>query len=425
MKVLLVGSGGREAALAWKIARSPELSGLTVTGANPGWPGVARVRPTSGPDAIVALAKEEGVDLVVVGPEAPLEQGLADALADAGIPCFGPIREAARLETSKAFAKAIMAEAGVPTAGFLAVDRNDPASVEAARARCDQGDVVVKVDGLAAGKGVFVCRDPSEARAALDEVWSGRFGDAADHLVLEDLMEGPEISVFGLSDGSRVVGLPSSQDHKTLLDGGLGPNTGGMGAYAPCPLADAEEVERILDTVHRPVVAAMAARGTPFRGVLFAGLMITKDGPRVLEFNVRFGDPETQPLMALWADDVLPWLHGAAAGHLPHGAPRFSDGAACCVVLASAGYPRTSQKGVVIPEGPVRDGVVVFHAGTRRGDDGLLRTNGGRVLGITGNGPDLDTARAHAYAALEDWVFDGAQYRSDIGSGGTNETPAG
>ena len=308
-----------------------------------------------------------------------------------------------------------MAEAGVPTAGHLEVDKDDPQSVERAMARIAQGDVVVKVDGLAAGKGVFVCHTEAEAREALDEVWSGRFGDAARHVVLEDRMEGPEVSVFGITDGGRVVGLPASQDHKALLDGNQGPNTGGMGAYAPCPLLDDAAVEEIIETVHRPVVRVMAERGTPFRGVLFAGLMLTKDGPRVLEFNARFGDPETQPLMCLWEDDILPWLAGAARGDLPHGAPRFRDGAACCVVLASRGYPVTSEKDVIIPEPPRAEDVVVFHAGTRRGDDGLLRTSGGRVLGITGLGDSVQDARAKAYEALDGWAFDGAQWRTDIG----------
>ena len=414
MKVLLVGHGGREAALAWRIARSPQLSGLVVTGTNPGWPGVARVRLASGVDDVVALALEEAVDLVVVGPEAPLEAGLADALAEAGVACFGPTAAAAQLECSKAFAKQVMAEAGVPTAGYVQVDRGDPASVEAAQRRLEQGDVVVKVDGLAAGKGVIVCRTAAEAHAALAEVWSGRFGAAADRVVLEDRMEGPEVSVFGISDGARVVALPSTQDHKALLDGGAGPNTGGMGAYAPCPLMDEAEVEKILDLVHRPVVAAMAARGTPFVGVLFVGIMLTGDGPRVLEFNARFGDPETQPLMCLWQDDILPWLAGAARGRLPHGKPRFRSGTACCVVLASRGYPVSSEKGTFIPEPPPVDGVQVFHAGTRRGDDGLLRTNGGRVLGVTGIGDDAAAARDKAYGALPGWTFDGAQFRTDI-----------
>ena len=415
MKVVLVGSGGREAALAWKLAESPSLSGLVVTGHNPGWPQGVAVRTASTPPEIVAVAQDVGADLVVVGPEAPLADGLADALNAVGIPCFGPARAAARLETSKSFCKEIMAAAGVPTARHIVVHRDDPADVERAERRCAEGLVVIKADGLAAGKGVIVCRTPEEAREGLDQIWSGRFGDAAQRVVLEDLLEGPEVSVFGLCDGERVVGLPSSQDHKRIGDGDTGPNTGGMGAYAPCPLLDAEATARIIEQVHVPVAAELARRGMPFRGVLFAGLMLTADGPMVLEFNVRFGDPECQPLMCLWDDDLLVWLAGVAQGALPEGQPAFREGSACCVVLASAGYPRTSTKGTPIPEPPAVDGVEVFHAGTRRDDDGVLRTNGGRVLGVTGVGGDLSEARDRAYAALEGWRFEGCQLRTDIG----------
>lgn len=414
MKVVLIGGGGREHALAWKIAASPLLSTLYTTHANPGFPVSAVPLPAGDVDATVAAARAVAADLVVVGPEAPLGEGLADKLRAAGIPTFGPSAAAARLETSKAFAKEIMAAAGVPTAGYLRADRDDPASARAARERCARGGVAVKVDGLAAGKGVFVCPTPEEALAALDEAWSGRFGDAARSLVIEDLMTGPEVSVFGICDGERVVGLPSAQDHKRIFDGDKGPNTGGMGAYVPCPLLDSTGVEAVLEAVHRPVVAEMARRGMPFRGVLFAGLMMTPDGPRVLEFNVRFGDPECQPLMALWDGDVLPWLYGAASGELPDGEPAFSADAACCVVLASAGYPESSTKGVAIPEAPAVHGVRVFHAGTRRDEDGVLRTNGGRVLGVTARAATIAQARHLAYAGVEGWCFEGAQYRKDI-----------
>ncbi|TNE89117.1 MAG: phosphoribosylamine--glycine ligase [Deltaproteobacteria bacterium] len=414
MNVLLVGGGGREHALAWRIAQSPTLSALYVTHVNPGFPASATLAAASTVDETVAVAKANHVDLVVVGPEAPLADGLADALIAAGIPTFGPQAAAARLETSKAFAKEIMDAAGVPTAGFLRVDRDDPADVQAAKARCAEGRVAVKVDGLAAGKGVFVCVTADEALAALDEAWSGRFGEAARFLVLEDLMSGPEVSVFGLSDGESVVGLPSAQDHKRIFDGDQGPNTGGMGAYVPCPLLDRDQVEEILERVHRPVVAEMARRGMPFRGVLFAGIMMTPEGARVLEFNVRFGDPETQPLMSLWDEDVLPWLYGAASGELPDGQPAFADEVALCVVLASAGYPETSTKGVAIPEGEVPDGVTVFHAGTRRDEAGVLRTNGGRVLGVTARASSVAEARDKAYAGVEAWSFEGSQHRTDI-----------
>ena len=416
MRVVLVGHGGRENALAWRIAQSPTLTSLTVTGANPGWPSSAELIPASGNQAIGDLARRLGADLVVVGPEAPLAEGLADHLKGLGIPCFGPVSGAARLEASKAFAKDVMHAAGVPTAGAVVANKADPASLEAARRRCDRGDVVVKADGLAAGKGVIVCGTPDEAHAALDEMLGARFGAAADRIVLEDRLTGPEVSVFALCDGERAVALPSSQDHKTLLDGGMGPNTGGMGAYAPCPLVPRTMAEELVASVPQPVIDELARRGHPFRGVLFGGLMMTPDGPMVLEFNVRFGDPECQPLMCLWDEDVLPWLHGAASGRLPEGRPRFRDGAACCVVLASAGYPLSSDKGQPIPEPGPTDGVVTFHAGTRRDEDGVLRTNGGRCLGITGVGDDIREARDRAYAALPGWIFPGAQHRTDIGS---------
>ncbi len=414
MRVVLVGSGGREAALAWRMTRSEKLSALTVTGDNPGWPEGVMIAPAATPEEIVAVATEARADLVVVGPEAPLAAGAADALIAAGIPCFGPQREAARLESSKAFAKEIMVATGVRTAGALVVDRADPASVLAAQERCSRGQVVVKADGLAAGKGVFVCRTAAEASEALEAVWSGRFGDASDRVVLEDLLEGPEVSLFALCDGERIAVLPSAQDHKQLLDGGLGPNTGGMGAYVPCPLLDREAGIALGQEVHLPVIRELARRGHPFRGILYAGLMLTEDGPKVLEFNVRFGDPECQPLMVLWGDDLLDWLHGAAIGQLPEGQPRFTDASACCVVLASAGYPASSDKGQPIPEPSTADGVVVFHSGTRRGDDGVLRTNGGRVLGVTASGSDIAAARTLAYEALSGWTFPGAQIRTDI-----------
>jgi len=414
MRVVLVGKGGREAALAWRIVKSRKLTSLVVTGDNPGWPEGVLVREGSTPDEIVAIATEFGADLVVVGPEAPLAAGAADALIAAGIPCFGPQREAARLESSKAFAKEIMEATGVVTAAALVVDRADPDSVIAARERCARGRVVVKADGLAAGKGVFVCNTAAEAEAALEAVWSGRFGDASERLVLEDLLEGPEVSLFAICDGERIAVLPSAQDHKQLLDGGLGPNTGGMGAYVPCPLIDREAGTALGQRVHLPVIRELARRGHPFRGLLYAGLMITEDGPKVLEYNVRFGDPECQPLMVLWGDDLLDWLYGAAVGQLPEGEPVFEDGSACCVVLASAGYPASSDKGQPMPEPDEPPGVVVFHSGTRRDERGVLRTNGGRVLGITASATTISEARSMAYSALPGREFPGAQHRTDI-----------
>ncbi|MEQ1503892.1 MAG: phosphoribosylamine--glycine ligase [Myxococcota bacterium] len=404
MRVVLVGSGGRENALGWLVARHGHA--LIVTADNPGWPSGTVVRAAPGVGDVVELCRAVRPDLVIVGPEAPLAEGLADALAAAGIPCFGPTREAARLETSKAFAKEVMAAAEVPTARSIVAAPTDPAAIE----RCDQGMVVVKADGLAGGKGVYVCKSANDARNALLEV--AKFGEAAATVVLEDLLVGPEVSVFGLSDGERVVPLITAQDHKQLHDGGRGPNTGGMGAYAPCPLANPAAICRL---VHEPVIRELARRGTPFRGVLFAGIMVTQAGPMVLEFNVRFGDPELQAIAALWEDDPVPWLLGAATGQLPSGTPRFASGSACCVVLASRGYPASAEVGTPIPEAPESDGVLVFHAGTTRGQDGVLRTNGGRVLGITGIAGDLSSARARAYGAVDGWRFAGAQLRTDIG----------
>ena len=413
MRVVLVGSGGREAALAWRIMQSPSLRRLVVTGDNPGWPSGAVLRAASGTAALVELARDEGADLVVCGPEQPLAEGLADALAEVGIPCFGPRLAAARLESSKAFAKEVMVAAGVPTAGSMVVDLDRPEDRVAAEARARRGDVVVKADGLAAGKGVVVCVGAEEALAALDEVRA--LGEAGRIVLLEDRLVGPEVSLFALCDGERAVALPSAQDHKQLLDGGRGPNTGGMGAVVPCPLVDAAAGEALVASVHQPVLDELRRRGIPFRGLLYAGLMMTPDGPRVLEFNVRFGDPECQPMMALWDDDILPWLLGAARGELPAGAPRFAEGAACCVVLASAGYPASKTVGVAIPDPGGVDGVLVFHAATRRTAEGLS-THGGRVLGLCGVGPDHGQARARAYGAVKGWSFEGVQLRTDIGA---------
>ncbi|MBA2321291.1 MAG: phosphoribosylamine--glycine ligase [Deltaproteobacteria bacterium] len=406
MTIVLVGNGGREHALAWRLVRSPSCDRLVVTSPHPAWP----TRAEHVPGDPVAVAHAAGAGLVVVGPEGPLADGLADRLAFAGIPCFGPTAAAARLESSKAFTKEILAAAGVATAAALVVDRND---LEKARARCARGNVVLKADGLAAGKGVVVCRTPEEALAALDEMH--RFGAAADRLVLEDRLTGPEVSVFALCDGTRAVALPSAQDHKRLRDGDEGPNTGGMGAYAPCPLLPDEALEGVLDAVHRPVLAEMAKRCTPFRGVLYAGLMLTPDGIRVIEFNVRFGDPECQALMLLWQDDPVPWMLGAANGALPSGRPKFRGGSAVCVVLAAEGYPDAPTTGAEIPEGgPVEDGML-FVAGAKR-ERGRLVVSGGRVLGPTAWGPDIATARKRAYDAVDRWMFPGAQVRSDIAS---------
>jgi phosphoribosylamine--glycine ligase len=407
MRVIVVGGGGREAALAWRLARSPSVTELVVSHEGPGWPEGAVVQT----DWEQRLQRD-GADLVVVGPEQPLTEGLADRLQAAGVPCFGPSAAAARLEGSKAFAKEVMAAAGVPTAEALVADLDDPEQRAEAERRAARGRVVVKADALAAGKGVVVCPDGEQALAALDEV--RRYGSS---VVLEDLLVGPEVSLFALCDGQRVVALPSAQDHKQLLDGGQGPNTGGMGAIAPCPLLDRDAGEALAAEVHLPVIRELARRGTPFRGLLYAGLMMTPDGPKVLEFNVRFGDPECQPLMMLWRDDPVPWLLGAATGRLPEGRPDFGDQHAVSIVLASAGYPASKQVGVAIPE-PSLDEVTVFLAGARRDDQGVLRTAGGRVLAVTAVSDDAEQARRRAYASVSAVAFPGAQWRTDIGAVG-------
>jgi phosphoribosylamine--glycine ligase len=397
VKVLLVGSGGREHALAWKLAQAPSLGELH---AAPGNPGIARhghchpVRAEDG-EALLDLARTLDVDLVIVGPEAPLVAGVADELRYRGVAVFGPGRAAARIEGSKTFAKDVMRAAGVPTAAVLAV----------ARPPC-----VVKADGLAAGKGVFVCRTAAELDAGLAA--AAAFDGS---LVIEELLEGPEVSLLALCDGSRAVALAPAQDFKRAYDGDEGPNTGGMGSYAPVPGLAADGVERLLDEVHRPVLAELAARGTPFVGLLFAGLMLTPDGPKVLEFNCRFGDPEAQSVVPLVDGDLLEACAAAAAGDLGGVELGQAAGAAVTVVVAAGGYPASDDRGAAIEgiEAAEAAGALVFHAGTAL-HDGRVRTNGGRVLNVTTVGPTLAEARARAYAALERISFPGARWRRDI-----------
>jgi len=399
VRVLLVGSGGREHALAWKLSQSPSLTELH---AAPGSPGIATlgechpIRADDG-EGILTLAHALGIGLVVVGPEAPLVAGVADMLRHAGITVFGPSAAAAAIEGSKSFAKDVMTAAGVPTAATLAI----------ARPPC-----VVKADGLAAGKGVHVCRTPEEVDAALRALSA-----LGGRVVVEELLEGPEISLFALSDGHDLVPLLPAQDFKRAFDSDAGPNTGGMGSYAPVPGVGAGDVEELVATVHRPVVAELNARGAPFVGLLYAGLMLTADGPRVLEFNCRFGDPETQSLLPLLEGDLLPLLAGAATGDLD-GPIAFARRAAVTVVVAASGYPERGDTGSPIGgiDGARARGALVFHAGTAL-LDGQLVTSGGRILGVTGTGSDLAAARELAYAAVEEIALDGARYRRDIARG--------
>ncbi len=392
-----MGSGGREHALAWKLAQASDLAQLHAAPGNPGIAALGDCHPVRADDAesLLGLARNLHVDLVVIGPEAPLVAGVADELRHTGIAVFGPGREAAQIEGSKSFAKDVMIAAGVPTAERLAV----------ARPPC-----VIKADGLAAGKGVFVCRTAEELDAGLRAAAA-----FPGPLVIEELLDGEEVSVFGLSDGRTVVPLAPAQDFKRISDGDQGPNTGGMGSYSPVPQLGLDEVEELLDRVHRPVVAALAQRGSPFVGVLFAGLMLTASGPRVLEFNCRFGDPETQSMVPRLEGDLLGALAAAAGGDVSHIELEAGDKAAVTVVLAGRGYPERSDAGTAIHG--VREaeaaGVLVFHAGTALRGNRLV-TNGGRILNVTATGPTIAVARQRAYAGCERIAFDGARLRYDV-----------
>jgi len=417
MKVLLVGGGGREHALAWKLAQSPRLTRLYAAPGNPGIAAHADCVPVRDTDLdeLVALARQERVELAVIGPELPLSLGLRDRLSDAGLPVFGPSQAAARLESSKAFAKDLMARYGIPTARFRVFQDAD-----AARRFCRElgAPLVVKADGLAAGKGAMVCATLPEADAAirlcLDE---DAFGAAGRTVVVEEFMTGEEASFFVITDGVSALPLPAAQDHKTIFDDDRGPNTGGMGAYSPAPVMDEAMTGRVMDEIVAPTLAAMAKEGAPYAGVLFVGLMIGPDGPRVVEFNCRFGDPECQAILPRLDGDVLPVFEAVAAGRGLPASLRWRREASVCVVLASPGYPGTPRAGLAI-EGveaaAALPGVNVFHAGTAR-RDGALLTAGGRVLGVQTLGGDIRAAIERAYDAVGRIRFEGMQFRHDIG----------
>ena len=423
MKVLVIGSGGREHALVWKLAQSERLERLHVAPGSAAMEALAVCHPgveANDLAAIVALARAEAIDLVVVGPEDPLTAGLADRLREAGIATFGPSGAAAQLEGSKAFAKAFMARHAIPTAGYAAFD--DPAAAHAhvdALAR----PCVVKADGLAAGKGVAMCPTAAEAHGAIDEMMSAkRFGDAGDRVVIEEWLEGEEVSYYAITDGTRIVTLAAAQDHKRALDGDLGENTGGMGAYSPAPVVTEAVEKKILERIVHPAIRGMASEGNPYQGVLFVGLMIDAAGdPYVIEFNVRFGDPETQPLMLRMKGDLLPLLAASARGELAEASSVEWGEAAVCVVLASGGYPRAYETGKRISGledlgADARSGdLVVFHAGTRRTAQGDgFETAGGRVLGITARGDSVAEACDRAYRAASKIAFEGRHFRRDI-----------
>jgi len=417
VKVLVVGGGGREHALAWKLAQSPRLTRLYAAPGNPGIAAHADCVPVRDTDLdeLVALARRERVELAVIGPELPLSLGLRDRLSDAGVLVFGPSQAAARLESSKAFAKDLMARYGIPTARFRAFQ-----DAAAARRFCRElgAPLVVKADGLAAGKGAMVCATLPEADAAirlcLDE---GAFGAAGRTVVVEEFMTGEEASFFVITDGASALPLPAAQDHKTIFDDDRGPNTGGMGAYSPAPVMDEAMTGRVMEEIVTPTLAAMAKEGAPYAGVLFVGLMIGPDGPRVVEFNCRFGDPECQAILPRLDEDIVPVFEAVASGRGLPASLRWRREASVCVVLASPGYPGTPRAGLPI-EGveaaAALPGVHVFHAGTAR-RDGALLTAGGRVLGVQTLGGDIRAAIERAYDAVGRIRFEGMQFRHDIG----------
>jgi phosphoribosylamine--glycine ligase len=416
MRVLVVGSGGREHALVWKIARSPLVGKIYAAPGNPGIAQLAEcvdIMPTH-IDGLVRFAKQQRVNLTVVGPEAPLVAGITDAFTAEGLRIFGPSRDAARLEGSKAFCKALLRREGIPTAPFRTFTHAQAALEFLATSAYP---VVVKADGLAAGKGTFVCLDREEAERVVRKIMVERvFGAAGETIVVEEFLRGVEASVMALTDGRTIHVLEHTQDHKRLLDGDRGPNTGGMGAYSPAPVASPEDYDRVISEILVPTVHAMNAAGTPFRGLLYAGVMFTRAGPRVLEFNVRFGDPETQPLMMRLRSDLVEAILACLEGRLDEVRLDWDRRAAVCVVMASQGYPGTYEQGYEITgieDAEALGDVVVFHAGTAR-SDGRLVTAGGRVLGVTALGADIEQARARAYQAVARIRFHGAHYRSDI-----------
>ncbi|MEE0510708.1 MAG: phosphoribosylamine--glycine ligase [Peptococcaceae bacterium] len=416
MKILVIGSGGREHALCWKLAQHPDAEIYAAPG-NIGMIDVATLVNIKVDDiqGLVDFAKAEAIDLTVVGPELPLTLGVVDAFQEAGLACFGPNKAAARLEGSKAFSKELMKKYNIPTAAFDTFTEVAPA-----KAFVDEIGVpcVVKADGLAAGKGVIICMTREEADKAIEDMLSDHaFGDASATIVIEEYMEGPEVSVLAFADGKHVLPMVSAQDHKRIFDGDKGPNTGGMGAYSPAPVYTEELSKLVNETIIAPTIAAMAAEGTPFTGILYTGLMLTEKGPRVLEYNVRFGDPETQPIMVRMKSDIVDLFQACLDGTLDQATLEWYDEAAVCVIMASGGYPASSEKGVPIHglDTISEEEAIVFHSGTALKDDQIV-TNGGRVLGVTAKDTTIKGAIDKAYAAVEKITFDHMQFRRDIGA---------
>lgn len=416
MRVLVIGSGGREHALVWKIRQSPKVETIYCAPGNAGTALLAENAeiPADDVERLAEFAHERKIDLTVVGPEQPLTLGIVDRFRALGLRIFGPTAAAARIEGSKAFSKELMKKCGAPTADYRIFD-----DAKAAKDYVRRKDrIIVKADGLAAGKGVFICKNGGEAVAAVEQIMEQKaFGDAGKTVVVEEFLEGQELSLLAFTDGKTVLPLESAQDHKAVYDGDRGPNTGGMGTYSPAPLLTPALLDRVMGEIMLPVTEAMAKENCLYQGILYAGLMIAKDGPMVLEFNARFGDPETQPLLMRMKSDIVPLMEACIDGTLAEHTMEWSERSAVCVVMAAAGYPGAFAKGKVVSglqEAAKLPGVAVFHAGTRRDGDKVV-TNGGRVLGVTALGNGLDSAINNAYDAVAKISWDGVHYRKDIG----------
>jgi phosphoribosylamine---glycine ligase len=413
--ILVLGSGGREHALAWKIAQSPLLGTLYCA---PGNGGMAMLAENvdldmADHDAVISFCRDKQIDLVVIGPEAPLVAGLADDLAAANIAAFGPQAEAAKLEGSKGYTKDLCAEADIPTAAY---GRFDNACAALDYLDTQTAPIVVKADGLAAGKGVIIAEDMKTARDAVEDIFDGAFGDAGAELVIEEFMTGEEASFFVLCDGDHALPLATAQDHKRVGDGDTGPNTGGMGAYSPASIMTPELIDETMEKIIRPTLAAMKRRGAPYRGVLYAGLMLTPEGPKLVEYNARFGDPECQVLMLRMKSDIVPALLAAAQGSVKDMVLDWHDEMAMTVVMAAEGYPGAYDKGTVIADlDKVSGDTMVFHAGTARAEDGTVTAIGGRVLNVTARGKTVAQAQANAYAGVDAIDWPQGFCRRDIG----------
>lgn len=418
MKVLVVGGGGREHALVWKLSQNPRISSILCAPGNAGIASLAECVPVSADDidGICALAQIRGVDLVVVAPDDPLAAGLVDALEALGIRAFGPKKNAAILEASKSFSKDLMQKNGIPTARYVCCD----SAQDARRALAEFAlPVVIKADGLALGKGVYICQSVQDCEHAIQEIMEeNRFGISGNRVVIEEFLRGPELSLLAFCDGETVRPMISAQDHKRIFDNDLGPNTGGMGAFSPSNNMTPALFDQLMEDVVQPTVKAMNDENRPFQGVLYFGIILCQDGPKVLEYNARFGDPETQAVLPLMQSDLLEAMEACIDGKLDSYDLRFSSQAACCVILASAGYPGDYEKGRLIQglgDLDARDDILVFHSGTALDQNGDFVTNGGRVLGITGLGDTLADATAKAYEGVSKIHFEGMQYRCDIG----------